>query len=120
MEVPEVLSHLANSVLTWIGFGTLVGLLAKAIMPGRDPEGALTTVIMGILGAVVGAGCLAYFSENLRVSPLSPLGFVVATCGAFVLLGLHRLMSGRGYYLPFMRWTRWGRPRRKVSVITER
>jgi uncharacterized membrane protein YeaQ/YmgE (transglycosylase-associated protein family) len=120
MEVPEFLGHWANSVLTWIGFGTLVGLLAKAIMPGRDPEGALTTVIMGILGAVVGAGCLAYFSENLRVSPLSPLGFVVATFGAFILLGLHRLMSERGYYLPFMRWTRWSRPRRRISVVEDR
>jgi uncharacterized membrane protein YeaQ/YmgE (transglycosylase-associated protein family) len=117
----ETLTLWAHSVLVWIGFGTLVGLLAKAIMPGRDPEGALTTVIMGILGTVVGAGVLAFVSDDLRVTPLSPMGFVVATAGAFMLLGMHRLMSGR---FPGMRmgWRRWGigaAPRRRVSVVEE-
>ena len=36
----------ANILLTWVGFGTLVGLLAKAIMPGRDPGGSIATLAM--------------------------------------------------------------------------
>jgi uncharacterized membrane protein YeaQ/YmgE (transglycosylase-associated protein family) len=115
----EMASQWANYALVWIGFGTLVGLLAKAIMPGRNPESALSTVVMGILGTVVGAGVLAFFSDSLRVSPLSPLGFVVAIAGAFMLLGIHRLLSGR---FPGMGWRRMGmanHPRRRVSVVEE-
>ena len=113
----EVLSEWANYFLLWIGFGTLVGLLAKAIMPGKDPEGALTTVLMGMLGSILGAGALAYVSDNLRISPLSPIGFVVATFGAFVLLGMYRLMAGRN--VGFRWWGATGRPRRRVSVVQE-
>src|SRR5262245_29451603 len=114
----DVLGEWANYLLVWIGFGTLVGLLAKAIMPGRDAGGALATVVMGILGSVVGAGCLAYFSDNLRVSPLSPVGFVVAVAGAFLLLLLHRLMYGRG---TGTRWVLGGRrTRRRVAVVEQR
>ncbi len=39
VEIAETARHAADVVLTWVGFGTLTGLLAKAIMPGRDPGG---------------------------------------------------------------------------------
>src|SRR5207253_2520993 len=93
-EFPEVVSQWANYILVWIGFGTVVGLLAKAIMPGRDPGGALTTVLMGITGSVIGAGTLTFFFDNVHISPLSPLGLVVATCGSLLLLAFYRLLSG--------------------------
>lgn len=84
---------LANDVLMWVGFGTLVGLLAKAIMPRRDPGGTVATLCMGIGGSVVGCGILAYF-QGQRISPITPLGFLVATGGAFVLLFFYRLLAG--------------------------
>ncbi|MBX3412329.1 MAG: GlsB/YeaQ/YmgE family stress response membrane protein [Pirellulales bacterium] len=84
----------ANVVLTWIGYGTLVGLIAKAIMPGRDPGGTITTLAMGIGGSVIGCGTLAFFWEGQRVMPISPLGFLVATGGSFFLLLFYRLMAG--------------------------
>ena len=83
-----------NDILVWIGFGTMVGLLAKAIMPGRDPGGAVATLAMGIGGTVIGCGTLSYFYEGQRVTPISPLGLVVATGGAFVLLFFYRLLAG--------------------------
>ena len=55
----------ANTVLMWIGFGTVVGLAAKAIMPGRDQSGALATLLMGIGGSLVGMGLLAFFWNGL-------------------------------------------------------
>jgi uncharacterized membrane protein YeaQ/YmgE (transglycosylase-associated protein family) len=94
LELPEKIQHLLNDVLVWIGFGTLAGLLAKAIMPGRDPGGAMATLLMGIGGSVIGSGMLSYFA-NIRVSPISPIGFVTATAGAFVLLFFYRLLAGR-------------------------
>jgi len=51
IALPEVIGQWANDILLWVGFGTLVGLAAKAIMPGKDPGGALTTLIMGIAAA---------------------------------------------------------------------
>lgn len=84
----------ANTVLIWVGFGTLTGLLAKAIMPGRDPGGAVATLAMGIGGTVIGCGTLAYFYQGERISPISPLGFLVATGGAFIILAFYRLLAG--------------------------
>lgn len=84
----------ANVVLMWIGYGTLVGLIAKAIMPGRDPGGAIVTLAMGICGSIIGCGALAFFWEGPRVTPISPLGFLVATGGSFLLLLFYRLMAG--------------------------
>ena len=93
-QFPDVVQQWANLILVWVGYGTLTGLLAKAIMPGRDPGGAVATLCMGIGGAVIGCGVLAFFYENARVTPISPLGFIVATGGAFILLFFYRLLGG--------------------------
>jgi uncharacterized membrane protein YeaQ/YmgE (transglycosylase-associated protein family) len=94
LVLPEQIQQWANTVLVWIGFGTLVGLLAKAIMPGRDPGGALVTLAMGIGGTVIGCGTLSYFCQGSHVTPISLIGFVVATGGAFILLFFYRLLAG--------------------------
>ena len=94
IALSETAQQWANDVLVWIGFGTLVGLLAKAIMPGRDPGGAVATLMMGIGGSVIGAGTLSFFWEGQRVTPISPMGFLVATGGAFILLFFYRLLGG--------------------------
>jgi uncharacterized membrane protein YeaQ/YmgE (transglycosylase-associated protein family) len=90
---PEAVQHWATYLLALVGFGTVVGLLAKAILPGRDEGGAVTTLLMGVGGTVIGAGLLA-LAWGRRISPLSPLGFVASTAGAFILLFFHRLLAG--------------------------
>lgn len=90
----EVAGRVAHDVLAWVGFGTLVGLLAKAIMPGRDQGGPLATLLMGVGGSVTGCAILSYLWAGYRVSPLSPVGFLAAVGGAFLLLFFHRLLSG--------------------------
>lgn len=86
--------HWSEIVLMWVGFGTVTGLLAKAIMPGRDPGGPIATLAMGIGGSIIGCAVLAYFYGGTKVSPISPLGFAVAVAGAFVILGFYRLLAG--------------------------
>lgn len=93
-ELMAVIEQSINELLVWVGFGTLVGLAAKAIMPGRDPGGAVATLLMGIGGSVVGCGTLMFLIEGQRVTPISPLGFAAATGGAFILLFFYRLLSG--------------------------
>lgn len=87
---PE-LHQLINDVFVWIGFGTVVGLAARGLMPGRDPAGAITTLLLGIAGSVLGCGFMGCFFATQRVTPTSPLGMLVAVAGAFVLLGLFRV-----------------------------
>lgn len=43
-------------IISWIIFGLIAGILAKWIMPGKDGGGFFMTIILGIVGAVVGAG----------------------------------------------------------------
>lgn len=99
----------ANDILVWIGFGTVVGLLAKAIMPGRDPGGAIATLGMGIGGVIIGCGTVSFFFTDHRVIPISPMGAAVGTGGAFAILLFYRLLSG---YLFVEGETRLRSPRR--------
>ena len=128
MENPQFMdqvTQIANLVLIWIGFGTLVGLLAKAIMPGKDPGGAVATLAMGVAGTIIGCGVLSYFWRGHIISPISPLGFCVATAGAFVLLFFYKLLGG--YYFqedqgPLVRRRRFGLRRRSrppAAVVYE-
>ena len=94
VQLPPAVEQWLHTLLVWVGFGTLVGLMAKAVMPGRDPGGAVATLAMGVGGTVIGCSVLTYFSEH-HVTPVSPVGFVVATVGAFSLLVFYRVMSGR-------------------------
>jgi len=113
---PEEVQQWANLVLVWVGFGTLVGLLAKAIMPGRDPGGAVATLAMGIGGTIIGCGILAFFYEGYKVTPISPIGFVVGTAGAFVVLFFYRMLAGYWFVddsVPHPRRRRWLRSRRR-------
>ena len=52
-------------------------------------------MMMGIGGTVVGSGTFMFFWSGHRVTPISPIGFLVATAGAFILLFFYRLLAGR-------------------------
>jgi uncharacterized membrane protein YeaQ/YmgE (transglycosylase-associated protein family) len=116
----EIATQAAHELLLWVGYGTLVGLAAKAVMPGRDPGGAVATVMMGVAGSVVGCGAMAFFSSAQKVTPISPAGFLLATAGAFVLLFFHRILSGKmfeeGQDRSFARMWPFRRRRRRVLV----
>lgn len=88
--------QLVNDLLVWVGFGTVVGLLAKGIMPGRDPGGAVATILMGIGGTIIGCGVVSYFYDGQRIVPISPLGMFVGTMGTLLVLFTYKLLGG--YY----------------------
>ncbi|HEX4440567.1 MAG TPA: GlsB/YeaQ/YmgE family stress response membrane protein [Thermoanaerobaculia bacterium] len=74
-------------IIGWIIFGLIVGALAKFIMPGKDPGGIFVTIILGIVGALVGGflgRLLGLYKEG------EPAGFVGALVGAIILLWLYR------------------------------
>ena len=88
-----MIDHIAHEVLMWIGFGTVVGLAAKGLMPGRDPGGAIGTMLMGVVGSLIGCSMLLLIDPSFKVTPISPFGFVAGTAGAFLLLFFFRLLS---------------------------
>ncbi len=76
-------------VLGWILFGLVVGIVAKLLMPGRDPGGLIITTLLGIIGAVIGG----FLGRSLGLyGPGEPAGFLMATLGAVVLLFIYRLL----------------------------
>jgi uncharacterized membrane protein YeaQ/YmgE (transglycosylase-associated protein family) len=91
------------TILGWIVFGLIAGVIAKAIMPGKDPGGAIITILLGIVGAIIGGflgrSLFGYGRPVDDASGLSEPGFlmslVMAVVGAIVLLGVYRLIAGR-------------------------
>ncbi|HEY7168942.1 MAG TPA: GlsB/YeaQ/YmgE family stress response membrane protein [Candidatus Binatia bacterium] len=77
--------------LSWIVFGLIAGALAKLIMPGDDPGGIIITIIIGIVGAVLG-GFIAVQLGYGDVSGFDLRSFVIAIIGGLILLGGYRFV----------------------------
>lgn len=81
-----------SGVLGWIVFGLIVGVIAKLVMPGKDPGGFIVTVLLGIAGALVGG----FLGQMLGLyTPGQPAGFVMSTLGAIFLLFVYRMATKR-------------------------
>ncbi len=79
-------------IIGWIVFGLVVGAIAKLLMPGKDPGGAIVTMLLGIVGAVVGG----WFGRAMGMyGPNDPAGFLMSLVGAVVVLVVYRMMVGR-------------------------
>lgn len=72
--------------------GLIVGIVAKLLMPGRDPGGFFITGLLGIAGSMV-AGYLGQALGWYREG--EPVGFIAAVIGSMILLGIYRLVVGR-------------------------
>jgi uncharacterized membrane protein YeaQ/YmgE (transglycosylase-associated protein family) len=76
-------------ILTWIILGLVVGALAKWIMPGDDPDGFFVTVIIGVVGALIG-GFIASALGFGTVDGFNLGSIFIATLGALLLLFIYR------------------------------
>jgi uncharacterized membrane protein YeaQ/YmgE (transglycosylase-associated protein family) len=77
-------------MIAWILFGLLVGIVAKLLMPGRDPGGFIITILLGVGGALVGGYIgrfFGWYGEN------EPAGFIMAVAGALILLIAYRFLT---------------------------
>jgi uncharacterized membrane protein YeaQ/YmgE (transglycosylase-associated protein family) len=84
-------------ILGWIVLGLLAGVIAKAILPGNDPGGIIITMVIGIVGALLG-GFLgqALFGVDTVDEFFDISTWLTAIIGAIILLVLYRLVAGRG------------------------
>ena len=84
----------AMGLLSWIVFGLIAGAIAKFLMPGRDPGGCIITIIIGVVGAVLG-GWLATLLGFGGISGFDFRSFIIAVLGSIIVLSFWRLIRGR-------------------------
>ena len=75
------------SIIAWIVFGLVVGVIAKLLMPGQDPGGIVITVLLGIAGALLGGfvgRVLGFYG------PGNTAGFLMSILGAVMILFVYR------------------------------
>jgi uncharacterized membrane protein YeaQ/YmgE (transglycosylase-associated protein family) len=84
-------------LLGWIVFGLIIGALAKLVMPGKDPGGIIVTMVLGVVGALVGGfigRATGMYAEG------EPAGWLMALIGAVLLLWLYRMAFARRVAVP--------------------
>ena len=72
-----------GAILAWILFGLVVGLIARALMPGTQPMGWIGTILLGIVGSFAGGLIASVFTGS---EPMSPTGWIMSIIGAIVVL----------------------------------
>ena len=80
------------TILGWIIFGLIVGFFAKLLMPGKDPGGIIVTILLGIVGSVLGrwvGQALGFYG------PDDAAGFLMSLVGAILLLAIYRAVTKR-------------------------
>lgn len=83
-----------SSIIAWILLGLVAGALAKFLMPGDDPGGIIVTIIIGIVGAVVGGFLWTLVTGQQGVSGFNIGSIVIAVLGSILLLIVYRVATG--------------------------
>ena len=88
-----------GDIISWIVIGAIAGVIAKFLMPGKDPGGCIITIVLGIVGAVL-AGYLAHLLRiSAETKALGDRGFFTKVAfgivGAIIILAVYRLIAGR-------------------------
>lgn len=79
-------------ILAWILFGLVIGVIAKLLMPGRDPGGFIITILLGIAGAVIGG----FLGRTMGLYETNQgAGWIMSILGAVILLAIYRMMVRR-------------------------
>jgi uncharacterized membrane protein YeaQ/YmgE (transglycosylase-associated protein family) len=79
-------------ILWTILIGLIVGIVAKFLMPGRDPAGFIITVIIGIVGSIIST----FLGRTMGFYQVGEsAGFIAAVLGAIIFLFLYRMVAGR-------------------------
>ncbi len=86
-------------IIGWIVFGLIAGLLARWLMPGKDPGGCIVTVLLGIAGAIVGGFVARVLGLATTSVTLGDRNFLVqlafAVLGAIIILAIYRMLAGK-------------------------
>ena len=79
-------------IFSWIVLGLIVGIIAKIVMPGKDPGGIFITILIGIAGGFLGGSIGSYFGFG-DVTGFNLTSILLATGGAVLLLIGYRIIK---------------------------
>ena len=82
------------AILSWIVFGLVVGIIAKFLMPGKDPGGFIVTMLIGIAGSLIG-GFIGRAFTGSNPGDSAGAGYIMSIVGAILLLAIYRMMVRR-------------------------
>jgi uncharacterized membrane protein YeaQ/YmgE (transglycosylase-associated protein family) len=80
-------------IVAWIVLGAIAGWITNMIMGGR--EGVIATIILGIIGAVVGGWLAGTVLKVADVTGINIESIVVAVIGAIIVVAVYRAVVGR-------------------------
>ncbi len=80
-----------GNLIGQILFGLVVGIIAKFLMPGKDPGGIVITAVIGIVGALIGT----FIGRALWGGTDYSSGWITAILGSILLLAGYRMIAGR-------------------------
>ncbi|MFB7557786.1 GlsB/YeaQ/YmgE family stress response membrane protein [Streptomyces brevispora] len=82
-------------IVSWIILGLVAGVIAKILLPGRDPGGLIGTTLTGIVGAFLGGWISTRFLDHpISKDPFDFATWVAAIGGSLILLIVYRLFFG--------------------------
>jgi uncharacterized membrane protein YeaQ/YmgE (transglycosylase-associated protein family) len=82
------------SFIWWLIIGLIAGALARLIMPGRDPMGIIATILLGIVGSILG-GLASWAIWGTQTEGFRPAGLLLSILGAIIVLWIYRMMKSR-------------------------
>ena len=84
------------SFIWWLIIGLIAGALARLVMPGRDPMGIIATILLGIVGSVLGGlvSWAIWGADDAR-GGFQPAGLLLSILGAVIVLWIWRMMKSR-------------------------
>lgn len=84
-----------GSIISWVVFGLVIGLIARLLYPGRQPMGLLSTMVLGIVGSLVGG----FISWGLGFRPeegaFRGAGWIMSIVGALIVVWVSLYLSSR-------------------------
>jgi uncharacterized membrane protein YeaQ/YmgE (transglycosylase-associated protein family) len=93
------------SIITWAVFGLVIGAIARFLYPGEQPMSLLMTMVLGVVGSLLGGFVSWMFGFDPEAGPFQGAGWIMSILGALIVVWIGLYMSSRG---------RTGAPRRPV------
>ncbi|MDA3629602.1 GlsB/YeaQ/YmgE family stress response membrane protein [Saccharopolyspora oryzae] len=81
------------TILGWVVFGLIAGFIARAVVPGKDDIGLLATIVLGVVGSVVGGFLWGLLTVGFR--GFQPAGWIGSVIGAVIVLVIYNKVTGR-------------------------
>ena len=79
----------------WLIIGLIAGALARLIMPGRDPMGMIATILLGIVGSIIGGLVSVAIWGSGDGNGFRPAGLLLSVLGAILVLWIWRMVKSR-------------------------